>query len=71
MSAGVVRVATQVDHRIALTNGGKDFDVDPAQAQALCAPCHVDKTNEDMGRKVKHPVAIDGVPQDPSHPWNI
>lgn len=71
MARGVVRVATQLDHRVALVCGGKDFDTDPKQAQALCGPCHVDKTNEDMGRRVKSPIAVDGVPTDPNHPWNI
>jgi len=45
---GRVKLATQLDHRIAMANGGKDFDEDPGNAQGLCEGCHVDKTAEDL-----------------------
>lgn len=38
-------IATELDHTLALTNGGTDT---PDNRQGLCAPCHVDKTAEDL-----------------------
>lgn len=66
---GKVRLATELDHRIALDNGGKDFNEDPSQKQGLCADCHAIKTSTDLGHK---PVGGDaqGMPTDPRHPWN-
>ena len=55
-------VATEVDHRIALVNGGKDFDADPSQAQALCTACHKTKTAEDLGHKPQRRIGADGWP---------
>lgn len=43
--AGRVRAATQLDHIVALVNGGEDTD---RNRQGLCYPCHVEKTAEDM-----------------------
>lgn len=42
-------IATELDHIVALDNGGKDFDVDPGQAQGLCKACHAAKTAQDLG----------------------
>ena len=55
-------IATEVDHRIALTNGGKDFDEDPGQACGLCEACHKDKTAEDLGHRRKPQIGPDGWP---------
>ncbi len=52
---GRTRLATELDHRRALNNGGKDFDEDPSQAQALCSSCHEAKNIEDMGYAEKVP----------------
>lgn len=50
---GRFTLATEVDHRTAIINGGEDFDIDPGQAQGLCAPCHKAKTIEDLGQQAK------------------
>lgn len=36
----------QIDHIVALVNGGEDVD---DNVQALCLECHRRKTNEDLG----------------------
>ena len=49
-AAGRVTAATQLDHIIALTNGGPDFDRDEGKnRQGLCNECHRKKTAEDQG----------------------
>ena len=45
---GRVTVATQVDHIVALVNGGEDH---ADNRQALCASCHQVKTAQDCGYK--------------------
>ena len=66
-----VRMWTQLDHRVALINGGKDFDTDPGQRQGLCEECHVEKTNEDLARTPHAGCDAGGWPTDPRHPWNV
>ena len=61
---GRVSLATQLDHIVALTNGGLDFDKDPGQAQGLCTECHEDKTRQDLGQRVKKRIGPDGWPID-------
>jgi 5-methylcytosine-specific restriction protein A len=61
---GRASLATQLDHKVALVNGGQDFDVDPDNAQGLCDPCHVDKTAEDLGIRRRPQVGRDGWPVD-------
>jgi hypothetical protein len=46
---GRIRLAQELDHRIALHNGGKDFPEDPSNAQGLCVPCHAAKTLAEIG----------------------
>src|SRR5262245_748358 len=67
----IVRAATELDHRVALINGGKDFDADPSQRQALCGECHGAKTLADLGLREPAPGDATGMPIDPSHPWNV
>ena len=43
---GKTTPAVELDHIIALTNGGEDTD---ENRQGLCTPCHAAKTREDMG----------------------
>jgi 5-methylcytosine-specific restriction endonuclease McrA len=38
----------EVDHIEPVSRGGRAFD--PGNLQALCIPCHVAKTNSEMGR---------------------
>ena len=57
---GFISLATQLDHIQALINGGKD----DGPKQGLCAPCHKEKTAEDLGHtyKPKVTVGLDGWP---------
>jgi 5-methylcytosine-specific restriction protein A len=48
MARGIMTEATEVDHIIALFNGGDDH-ID--NMQSLCAECHAVKTDADLGRK--------------------
>lgn len=60
----VVREAVQVDHVIALTNGGEENKHDDANRQGLCAAHHAEKTRMDLGQKPKPWIGIDGYPRD-------
>ena len=57
-----------VDHRVALINGGSNADTN---LQLLCEVCHTDKTNRDLGYKVKTRTNESGLPTNPDHHWNI
>lgn len=62
--AGRVRLATELDHIVALVNGGLDFDQDKGKnRQGLCFDCHEDKTRSDLGQRVKKRVGADGWPE--------
>jgi 5-methylcytosine-specific restriction enzyme A len=41
-----IRATTEVDHIVALEQGGAPFD--RANLQGLCGPCHREKTREDQ-----------------------
>ena len=58
-SKGQVRLATELDHIIALGKGGTN---DLSNFQGLCQFCHSDKTRRDMGWKAKHETGLDGWP---------
>lgn len=58
---GRLRAAVELDHIVALDNGGTD---DPSNKQGLCAPCHKAKTAIDMGYKPKERIGADGFPID-------
>ena len=56
---GRVTIATIVDHRTALMNGGtNDYD----NLHGLCDDCHAIKTEADKGRKPKQQIGEDGWP---------
>lgn len=66
-SAGRVTVATQVDHIVALVNGGTDT---ADNRQPLCDACHERKTRDDLGQRVRTGATHDGTPTDPTHHWH-
>jgi 5-methylcytosine-specific restriction protein A len=53
--------ATQVDHIIALVNGGTESD---DNRQGLCDACHRDKTASDLGHRRKPQIGADGWPRE-------
>lgn len=63
---GRVTIATEVDHIIALTNGGTEDPHDDSNRQGLCGPCHVEKTNADLGYTPKVATGLDGWPVEAS-----
>ena len=56
---GRYTLASELDHIIALTNGGKDI---PSNYQALCSSCHKIKTAQDLNHKQKPIIGLDGYP---------
>ena len=61
---GLIVQATEVDHR----NGPSDNRLE--SLQPLCKPCHSKQTMVDMGHNVYLGCDANGMPIDPSHPWN-
>ena len=59
---GRITIATQVDHIIALVNGGSDDKHDDSNRQGLCDECHKVKTAEDMGHRPRVTIGLDGYP---------
>jgi 5-methylcytosine-specific restriction enzyme A len=57
--AGRTRLGTQLDHILALVNGGEDTD---DNRQLLCDDCHSAKTAIDIGYTRKPEIGADGYP---------
>lgn len=57
---GRVRLATEVDHIIALTNGGAEDPHDDSNRQGLCNFHHIEKTAADLGYTPKPQIGLDG-----------
>ena len=57
---GIVRLAEELDHIVALANGGEDV---PENRQGLCKECHAEKTRADLGFKSKPKIGLDGWPE--------
>lgn len=62
---GVVEPATDVDH-----HDGNPGNNDRDNLVPLCHSCHSRKTARDHGARVGMGCGVDGMPLDPSHPWN-
>lgn len=60
---GLIRAATQLDHIVALTNGGADVE---ENRQGLCDDCHAVKTRIDLGHKERPEIGLDGWPKNPT-----
>lgn len=54
------RIATELDHIVALVNGGTN---DPENFQGLCKWHHIEKTRADLGWKPKPKIGADGWPE--------
>lgn len=56
---GRITLATELDHIIALCNGGTNDD---SNYQGLCESCHKEKTLKDLNYKSKQVIGLDGYP---------
>ena len=56
---GKVTPAVEVDHIVALVNGGED---NHENRQALCKECHEAKTRRDLGQRERPRIGLDGWP---------
>jgi len=67
---GRVTAATELDHVVPLSKGGIANAYVDDGLEGLCHRCHADKTAREQGHKVRGGCTPDGMPSDPSHPWN-
>ena len=58
------KTATEVDHFVAIEDGGAPFDM--SNLRSACKPCHSQKTARG---ETLHGCDERGVPRDPRHPW--
>lgn len=61
LSEGKKRIAVELDHIVALCNGGQDAD---DNRQGLCKRHHDEKTAKDLGHKPRRVIGVDGYPVD-------
>jgi 5-methylcytosine-specific restriction protein A len=59
LKQGRLSRAVELDHIIALVNGGTNAD---SNYQCLCKACHQDKTARDLGYSAKVRTGLDGWP---------
>lgn len=59
------KTATEVDHFKAIEDGGAPYDM--ANLRSTCKSCHSQKTARG---EVLHGCDENGIPRDPTHPWN-
>jgi len=64
LDKGVITPATEVDHVTPKAKGGTDED---GNLQAICSPCHKNKTTRETGGRPKRQVGLDGYPI--GEPW--
>jgi 5-methylcytosine-specific restriction endonuclease McrA len=70
LKSGRVSAAAEIDHVAPIESGGTHAETN---LQALCKPCHVEKTNRDQGLRSGPKQAgsdSSGWPRNPDHPWN-
>lgn len=70
LAAGRVTVATRVNHKVPLIQGGPDTD---ENTENLCRPCDLKETARQFGHAKQSRLGAcgaDGMPTDPDHPWN-
>ncbi len=58
-----------VDHVIP-HRGDERLLLDPSNLQTLCFTCHNSAKHKIELRGFDHGLGVDGLPQDPNHPWN-
>ena len=63
---GRVTPATQLDHIVALDNGGPDIE---SNLQGLCDDCHAIKTANDFGHVQRVGADASGLPASDKHHW--
>ena len=63
--AGRQKTATEVDHFVAIEDGGAPFDW--ANLRSACKSCHSQKTAHG---ETLHGCDESGMPRDPDHEWN-
>jgi 5-methylcytosine-specific restriction protein A len=56
---GRIALAVELDHKLPLSQGGKDVE---SNRQGLCLRCHEEKTREDFTWKAKLCIGSDGFP---------
>ena len=56
-----VTPAAAVDHILAKAKGGTD---ELENLEAICRPCHLDKTMREQGRRRKRRIGVDGWPEE-------
>ena len=56
---GLTTIGKQVDHIVALINGGSNGD---DNLECICESCHQDKTDADLGHAPKVTTGLDGWP---------
>lgn len=71
MCAEINRVtgATEVDHIVPFNGIDDPLRLDPANLRPLCTPCHRKRTAVQASGQMLPGVGLDGVPLDPTHPW--
>ncbi len=57
--SGRIKTGTEIDHIIAVTNGGTD---DEDNLQVICSECHLEKSDKDLGHKPRVTTGLDGWP---------
>lgn len=70
MEAGRITVATVVNHKVPLAQGGPDTD---ENTENLCRPCDLVETARQFGHERQSRLGAcdaSGMPTDPAHPWN-